>query len=172
MTKQQQLGVLTTLQNVISFNFHHGDCIGSDEEAHDIARGRGGNIIIHPPNIAKKRAFCKGDHIYPPYPYLDRNKYIVVLSQIMIAAPKETNDQLRSGTWFTIRYAHRMQKPLIIINPKFVFIERGDKNYDAELRRIINAMQRVGLDLEGDTKEIQETSDRSSTKVFHKRKQR
>lgn len=40
--------------------FHHGDCIGADEQAHEIAKALGIPVAIHPPINPSKRAFCKG----------------------------------------------------------------------------------------------------------------
>jgi hypothetical protein len=38
--------------------FHHGDCIGADAEAHDILDGNV-YIVVHPPTIPKYRAYKK-----------------------------------------------------------------------------------------------------------------
>jgi len=58
--------------------FHHGDCVGADADAHDIALAEGFAIIIRPPLGATQRA-RKSDasFIHEPKPYLDRNKDIV-----------------------------------------------------------------------------------------------
>lgn len=97
--------------------FHHGDCIGADEQAHKIARRIGWKIHLHPPIISDKRAFCDYDLIEIEKEYLVRNKDIVNAVSYMYATPKETEEQLRSGTWSTIRYAKRIFKPLTIIFP-------------------------------------------------------
>lgn len=118
---------------------HHGDCIGSDEQAHKIAYDEGITIFsIHPPSNHNKRAFCfddqqltKFNHIlteykeyddarvrwYPVKSYLERNKEIVDAVEIMVATPKEYQHTLRSGTWQTIRYGWQVKKHIIIIPP-------------------------------------------------------
>jgi len=98
--------------------FHHGDCFGADAEAHDIALHLGIAIIIHPPDNDDKRAFCRdssGDKM--PKPYLVRNRDIVDASDILFATPKGVNEELRSGTWFTIRYAKSVKTPVWVIRP-------------------------------------------------------
>ena len=98
-------------------HFHHGDCVGADEQAHDIARTLGLYIITHPPINEYKRAFCDADEQCPAKEYLERNRDIVNVSSNMIATPKQFEEQLRSGTWATIRYARKMKKNLTIIYP-------------------------------------------------------
>jgi len=89
--------------------FHHGDCIGADMQADTIARAFGLQIHIHPPSNYSKRAFCaeKGDTVYMEQEYLERNKAIVDSSQWLVAAPKGEEEELRSGTWSTVRYARK-----------------------------------------------------------------
>lgn len=97
----------------------HGDCVGADEQCHNIAVRLGISIIVHPPKDPKLRAFCKtGDiKILKAKPYLDRNKDIVIGSKIVFAFPREMSEVLRSGTWATIRYAKKIGKKLIIVYP-------------------------------------------------------
>lgn len=97
--------------------FHHGDCIGADEQAHHIARNLGLKIVIHPPLYGKKRAYCKGDFCHEPMEYLERNQEIVNESNILVATPKEDTEQLRSGTWSTVRRAKKKGIHVIIIKP-------------------------------------------------------
>jgi len=100
--------------------FHHGDCIGADSDAHDIVREVCPNckIVIHPCNLENQRAFKQGDVILEPKPPLERNKTIVEVCDGMIATPGELEEQLRSGTWATIRYARKMMRPMMIMFPK------------------------------------------------------
>jgi hypothetical protein len=96
---------------------HHGDCIGADAQAHQIARRKGLSIHRHPPDNPSKRAFCDFDYDSPELPYLVRNQAIVDFAEFMIAAPGEFEEQLRSGTWATIRYARKTKTPLVIVYP-------------------------------------------------------
>lgn len=100
--------------------FHHGDCIGADAEAHDIMTLFDGvDIIIHPPENDKKRAFCKPyARRAHPKPYLERNRRIVDSVDLLIVAPKEQEETLRSGTWSTYRYAKRTGVGRIVILPR------------------------------------------------------
>ncbi len=97
--------------------FHEGDCIGADAQAAFLAREVGFRIICHPPTNESKRAFFPSDETWPAAPYLDRNKTIVNRSREMIATPGEFEEQLRSGTWSTIRYARKTRKPVSIVFP-------------------------------------------------------
>lgn len=97
--------------------FHHGDCIGADEQAHALAKAYGWRIVIHPgPNNAM-RAFCTGyDVLYPVKPNLSRDVDIVDETELLVACPKGS-EEVRSGTWFTVRQARKLSKPTIIIAP-------------------------------------------------------
>ncbi len=97
--------------------FHHGDCTGADEQFHKIV-GDYERTYIHPPEDSKKRAWCSSDHILKPKPYLDRNHDIVDATDVLIATPRTNHEELRSGTWATIRYAIKKEKKLIVIYPR------------------------------------------------------
>ena len=85
--------------------FLHGDCVGADAQAHDIARYLGYHITAFPPSNPALRAFCKADEIRPTKPYLDRDRDIVDESEVLLAAinlPVKPH----SGSWYTYKYAH------------------------------------------------------------------
>lgn len=116
MTPYQKDGVKHYLEQCKEF--HHGDCIGSDAQAHEIAQAFGCKIVIHPPINPSKRAFCKGEiTILEPRQYLDRNHDIVDACETLIATPKTSEEELRSGTWATIRYARKTGKNVIVLHP-------------------------------------------------------
>lgn len=108
--------------------FHHGDCVGADCTAHDLACEVGYRPIIHPPENPVKRAWCKAapEDIREPKPYLDRNKDIVAESDAMIAAPGEKDEQLRSGTWSTIRHARKLGRRIVIVFPDGTYSVEAD----------------------------------------------
>lgn len=97
--------------------FHHGDCVGADADAHAIAQSLGLRTVCHPPDIAKKRAFTINSVTMNPKGYIRRNHDIVDACEILLACPKFNVEELRSGTWATIRYAKRIGKRVCIIFP-------------------------------------------------------
>lgn len=99
--------------------FHHGDCIGADAEAHDIAKALGFALEIHPPSDPKARAYkgCCDALIHGVKPYLDRNCDIVDAAEVLVACPSTRAEQLRSGTWATVRYARKTGKILRMVMP-------------------------------------------------------
>ena len=100
--------------------FSHGDCVGADKQANDIAIELGYPLIrVRPPQNDKYRAFCNGPNheIFPVRPYIVRNHDIVNESFVLIAAPKTEAEQLRSGTWATIRYARKTGLRVLILKP-------------------------------------------------------
>jgi len=105
------------------YEFHHGDCKGADFEAQLIVkhirqhRLMGIKIIIHPPENDRLREFCEGDEIRPPLPYHMRNTNIATETDRLIAAPRESKEQKRGGTWFTVRYSRKLEREVIILWP-------------------------------------------------------
>lgn len=119
MTLLQKTYLVSALANLGPEEFHHGDCVGADAEAHDIVRKEWPRckIVIHPPENDYKRAFKAGDEILEPRPYLVRNKAIVARCEELVAAPKTLAEELRSGTWATIRTARRCGKLVHLLRP-------------------------------------------------------
>lgn len=118
MTIKQETELMAYLA-VHCASFHHGDCIGADAQAHNIARQLLIPIIIYPPIIKTKRAFCKDySSIREPKDYLVRNHDIVDNTDMLIACPKTAEEEMRSGTWATVRYARKIGRSILIINPK------------------------------------------------------
>lgn len=95
---------------------HHGDCIGADKQAHRIARELSWRIVGHPPENYSKRAMCKCDELRPEKSYLCRNREIVLETQALVACPQGP-EQVRSGTWYTVRFARLRRRPIYIIWP-------------------------------------------------------
>ena len=95
----------------------HGDCVGWDEVCHDVAKEIGYKIRIFPPSNDVHRANCNGNFYEVPQLYSIRNHDIVRASDYIIGGPKSDAEQVRSGTWATIRYARKQKKPYTIIYP-------------------------------------------------------
>lgn len=116
---------------------HHGDCIGSDFNAHRLALTHEiwyTSIIIHPPLDSKYRAWCGGPPrrviVLPTFPYGERNENIVRQTKqasrvtkgsqgrnSLLATPNSMKPVPHSGTWMTISIASRYRLPTIIVFP-------------------------------------------------------
>lgn len=102
---------------------HHGDCVGADEGFHYISLGIGvGGVVVHPPTNESARAFVPAVEgkveILPPKPFLDRNKDIVMQTNILLAAPRERVEPRPArgqGTWSTVRYGREMSMSGVVI---------------------------------------------------------
>jgi len=120
----KQLRSLRSLLAGCTGELHHGDCIGADASAHSIALALGFSIFIHPPADPRKRAFCAGAvKVFHAMPYLVRNVVIVRSTSCLIACPHSSQEQLRSGTWSTIRFARSLARPVFLILPDGSIIE-------------------------------------------------
>lgn len=118
-------GLLLELEPVRA---HHGDCIGADAAFHRICLDQGILVYLHPPTDAKKRAFCAGcQFVHAPRPYLERNRDIVLATVRLIACPGEFEEQLRSGTWSTVRFARKLRRPVCIIFPDGSVQKEGER---------------------------------------------
>lgn len=100
----------------------HGDCIGADTDFHNLCleyRQRTNKeliIYIHPPDNNSMRGNNTPDYIATPKQYLKRNRDIVDNCNVLIACPFDANrEEVRSGTWATIRYARNNNIPVILL---------------------------------------------------------
>jgi hypothetical protein len=97
--------------------FHHGDCIGADDEAANIAWELGHTVVGHPPIDASRRAHNAHTEIWrEPQEYLTRNRSIVDESSLLVATPRSDKRVWRSGTWTTVRYAEKKGTEVIILS--------------------------------------------------------
>lgn len=121
MTEMQRI----VLQNMLHLwqpkEFHHGMCIGADEQAHAFAFALKIPIIGHPPEdrrlimTFKKEEFRE---IETAFPYLTRNRYIVSVCDTLIATPKDVHHARVGGTWYTIKFAvAKRNKKVFVIAP-------------------------------------------------------
>ena len=100
-------------------HLNHGDCVGADALAHEIAIELGLQIVVYPPQKTEYRANCRGEKvtILPEAPYRNRNQAIVNSGHVLIALPKHNHEQHRSGTWMTVRMARKVNVPIMICYP-------------------------------------------------------
>ena len=94
-TPYQKQSVLELIQQLMPDLVRHGDCVGADTDFHEIACSLNIPTCIHPPDNDSKRSFCQSDCILPEKPYLNRNKDIVDMSNLLIATPETTKEKIR-----------------------------------------------------------------------------
>jgi hypothetical protein len=114
-TQRSSLEALLQPGRLVLSEFHHGLCIGADEEAHEIVRWLSPKtwIIGHPGDNPDKQVQLDVDSMYPVRPNLVRNHIMVDLCGLLIAAPLTDDEVLRSGTWSTVRYARSLNLEVV-----------------------------------------------------------
>lgn len=121
LTDSQIAALARTLVNLGCAVLHHGSCVGADAQAHYIARVMGAAVELHPPLNTSKMARCSmlaGEWTHASAPYLARNRAIAEATEVLVACPREeTGEELRSGTWATVRYARKLGRPVYIVRP-------------------------------------------------------
>ena len=122
MTSQQKEEVCNLLLTLGVSEVNQGCCIGSDDELTQLVRESfsGIRIVGHPCNLyvqTSRRAIKQSDHVTSRQPPLDRNRRMVNLAQVLIATPSMGHEEVRSGTWMTIRYARKAGKRILIVYP-------------------------------------------------------
>lgn len=115
--KDQLVNILRYYCSIRKVNFRHGACCGADIEADQIARNLGCKMFIQPSNHVKTRVHCEepDDIVFPEKPPLIRDKDIVWNCMTLLAAPKSNKEELRSGTWTTVRYARKLNKDIVML---------------------------------------------------------
>lgn len=119
-TAQQRMVIDAIL--LLCDEVHHGDCVGVDSYVHEKAlMSSNHTIVVHPPLDTSRSLKTKSCEpflfVNKALPYLQRNKKIVEACDILVGVPKTSLEQLRSGTWSTLRYAKRIGRYAIVINP-------------------------------------------------------
>lgn len=101
--------------------FHHGDCVGADQQAHGLS-GVGCQLkIVHPPIDPTHRAFVYNyAEIREPKSHFARNRDIVNETDLLIACPPYMTPIVKEtmgGTAYTVKYARKQGKPVVICWP-------------------------------------------------------
>ena len=106
-----------------SMEFHHGGAVDADRKAAKLARHIGYEVHWHPcPGVALSDVMqddpdAVNDIWHEVFPPLTRNRDIVDVSGVLIAVPKKREEELRSGTWATIRYARKVGRLTMMVWP-------------------------------------------------------
>jgi hypothetical protein len=112
----------------------HGACAGADREFHATVVNqpefhaeptRMFTTWLYPSNAEQRTWALAAVAALPPdagfvvktQPPLERNKRIVGGSDLLIAAPRGFTEEVRSGTWATVRYARERRVAITIVWP-------------------------------------------------------
>jgi hypothetical protein len=137
LTNQQLAWLATTFetgkQDGTIAQVHHGACIGADAAVHAQALELEIPIHVWPPINQKYAAVgCFVPHplvtVHRAMQYLDRDRQIVSAAYGLVALPKHNEQPERmlwGGTWYTVDFAERMGKPVIICYPNGVVEQRN-----------------------------------------------
>lgn len=101
---------------------HHGGAIGADGRFAELVTRLDPPpvVVLHPCGIARQQdrlSARRASEVREPLPPLERNRNIVAAVEALIACPAGEEEELRSGTWATVRHARRQGKPLAILYP-------------------------------------------------------
>lgn len=122
-TVEQMLAARAFLRGIRPAVFVHGGSGNSDHFAHMEVRAAmqiagHGEIWVFPAIegrlIASAEKVPFHGFIAEPYPALERNAIIAGLSDGLLAVPA-TDEEGRSGTWATVRYARKRGVPIYIV---------------------------------------------------------
>jgi hypothetical protein len=122
-TPEQLTALRELLASMDPGELRHGDCIGVDVQAAEIATELGWTTIAHPPTDPKARAWHTSTRVLPKKPYLDRNRDIVTRSLALIAVPDRNIDPAKpwqpgdGGTAYTAHYAFTNSSPIHLLYP-------------------------------------------------------
>ena len=126
MTVPQMEVIEDLLRNRTEWKAHgNGLCLGADTQMFTL-------VLNLRPDMARKGfpsdiPTAQARHYYdqcheldPIRPPLERNQVMVDWATgggLLLATPKEKVEQLRSGTWATVRYARKADLPIIFVFP-------------------------------------------------------
>ena len=130
ITDAQRGWVYTTFEEAVLDGsirrVHHGACTGADEFIHEVALESGIRIDVWPPIVTKYLApQCLITHplvtVHHQMPYLNRDREVVRHGATgLIALPRQDVRPPREswgGTWYTVDFAERMGRPVVICYP-------------------------------------------------------
>ena len=117
LSDQQLIFVRTHIPWKEIKEMHTGDCIGVDEQLFHHGAAAGIKQIGHPPIKDDVRAFCSFDVERELKNYFARNRDIVDESEVLYGFPPTEEDAGKGGTWYTINYGRKVDKPVYIVTP-------------------------------------------------------
>lgn len=119
MTSAQKMAFASLIESLKPTEFHHGDCVGADDEAATMVHESSyATVTCHPPTDEKLRAWNpKATFTVEAKTHFARNRDIVNETDMLIGTPGAPTWQPRGGTFYTMDYAIKRGKPVKVIWP-------------------------------------------------------
>lgn len=117
MSDLQKQSVIDFIKSKVITKIIHGGCIGADMDFHYICKDYyrevyPGHFKNNPNDRTLQGNYLDADLIHESQSHFKRNRDIVDNCDILIATPYNNNG--KGGTWYTINYAKKIGKPIII----------------------------------------------------------
>lgn len=114
-TLEKLLDILPRAETLTQFQVYHGAALGGDQQVAEIFHRRRAElgvsrIVAFPSDIPTQvsiRSLMLSDEKKEPAPPLARNATMVRDAWLVLAFPARATEEVRSGTWATIRNARR-----------------------------------------------------------------
>jgi len=146
----QAIKLLLVALGPLDITAHHGGCIGADLQFHHALLNAGvGTINVYPSSSKEYAAKLPeapggiGVVLHPEKPPLERNRDIILASDLIVAAPFELDEQQRGGTWSTWRLANAKGKSTILVPPNAKCRVRASSRDRALQIRIVRLMHEL-----------------------------
>jgi predicted Rossmann fold nucleotide-binding protein DprA/Smf involved in DNA uptake len=131
MTDPQYVEVTKQLMKLHPDTLLNGGAVGADEQLicwivanrTTLDTASSVKVEIYPASVSRERYWNRYLHqrlietIWRVQEPLTRNRAIAEQCDRLIAAPASYREELRSGTWATVRYAKKAEKPVTVIFP-------------------------------------------------------
>ena len=120
LTPAQHASLQRVLEQLHAEGFtvaHNGSAIGADYEAALLCRSVGFHIIAHPSNIVTATARIPFDETHAVTGARQRDRDMIHAAELLVACPVREEEDVSSGTWYTIRYAQKQNLPVKFIWP-------------------------------------------------------
>lgn len=113
MNAYQKTSVERLLKMFEPTEVHHGDCLGADEEFHNIATRLNLYTASHPQKDEELKANCMANHINLAKSKERANRDLVKVCELLLAAPDVPEGHF-DPTWMVIRTAKRTGRAVVV----------------------------------------------------------
>lgn len=137
LSRSQYQALVEVLSAFPGAPVHNGAAHGADRECLAALTKLGPRNVHYWPSNESQREYAfrwgtdferhpLGAKFNPMLPPLDRNRRMVEAATVVVACPQGYAEELRSGTWATVRHARRLGRRLVIVWPDGQVTREGE----------------------------------------------